>query len=81
MDNDMFFKEAKKLAVRQLQKDLEMAEKTTSIDDLMVLLFGVSYSNLAGFHICKKHVCDKDGVTKVCAKIQDDYLTIIKSSD
>lgn len=80
MDETKFFEEAKKLATRHLQEDLRIIEEARSIDDLTVILFGTSYSNLAGFHTCKKYVIDKARVIEECKKIQEEYFKA-KSSD
>lgn len=81
MDETKFFEEAKKLAKHNLQESLQMVEKTDSIDALTVVLFGTSYSALAGFHICKGYINDKISVTKECKNIQDHYFAQFKSSD
>lgn len=81
MDETKFFEKAKELAKRNLQENLQMVEKTDSIDALTVALFGTSYSALSGFHICKEHVNDKISVTKECKIIQDHYFACFKSSD
>lgn len=81
MDKTKFFEEAKKLARRTLQEDLQTVEMCESIDDLVVILFGTSYSTLTGFHICKDHVIDKTRVSEECNRIRDKYLNSIKSSD
>ena len=80
MDETKFFEEAKKLAMCHLQEDLRMVEEAHSIDDLTVILFGASYSNLFGFHICKRHVINKACVSEKCKNIQDQYFKA-KSSD
>lgn len=80
MDETKIFEEAKKLTMCHLQEDLQMVEEARSIDDLTVILFGASYSNLLGFNVCKRHVIDRVCVFEKCKNIQDQYFKA-KSSD
>lgn len=81
MDDAIFLEQAKEIEKRHLQENLEALEKINSIDELTVLLFGESYSALAGYHACKRHVTNIPRVSKECIFIQDNYLKLIEGSD